>query len=462
LPRAAWLIVAFVLGLAAILVGPAHHHTLALAASAVALLALAVAAWDVETALAFLLVFMPFRTLVAAVAPLPLRFAADVVVLVLAVRVLVLHPQKVLPLDAIEAFGLLFIVVGLVATVHAHVRLAGAALEIRDLFLFWLLYAAVRRLRAAGAGPSPDFWERAVPLGLAAIAVVGAHGLLGLALGQERHFLLPGPWLVEPISRVNQGRPYGLVNNPNIFGELGFIGLALTYARLRASSFRPLVVGLVLIAFFLAMVVFSYSRTAWIITAVAIVAYLVAARGAGERASLVVGLAVLLVSVFALPHAQHRVAQVASRSALRHSAKAGRLETLRLAASLVRHDPLGTGLGTFGSGAARVFHQSAPGIPHRFYADDNYAAILVESGVAGFLLFLLTGLAVYRRLFVADAPADDRLLVFVLFAALTVIGATANAWEELNLTVYPWLALAVLTTADGGSLRLGRVRSLYR
>ncbi len=456
LPRAVWLAVALVLGLAATFVGHAHH-TLGLGLSALALVALLPAVWEPETGLAFLLAYMPFRTLIATASPLPLHFVADVVVFTLALRVLILHPRTVLGLNAIEVWGLAFIVIGLVATVHAHVRVGGALLEIRDLFLFWLLYASVRRLVASGDGPSADFWPRAVPIAIAAIAVVGLQGLIGMATGHGQHFLLPGPWQTEPISAVNRGRPYGLVNNPNIFGELGAIALVLTYARFRASGLRPLPLVLVLCGFFLAMVLFSYSRTAWIVAGVAMVVYFIAARGAGERVGVFLAALLLAVGIVGQPHAKHRAVTATARTTIRHSAKAGRLETLRLAASLARHRPLGTGLGTFGSGAARVFHQSAPGVPHRFYADDNYAALLIETGPVGLLLFLLMGLSVFLRVLRAHAPPDDRLGVFVLFLALALIAGTSNGFEQLNLTVYPWLALGVLTSEEAGRLALGRL-----
>ncbi len=452
--RATWLAAAVLLGIAATLVDHSHH-SLALGLAVLALVALVPAVWDVETALAFLLVFMPFRTMVETVSPLPLHFVADLVVLVLVLRVLILHPRTVLPLDAIEVFGLIFIVVGLALTEHAHSGFAAGALEVRDLFLFWLLYAAVRRLARAGDGPTADFWPRAVALAVAAIAIIGIQGLLGMATGLGQHFLLPGAWQTEAISTVNRGRPYGLVNNPNVFGELGAVALILAYSRLRANGLRPLLLVLLPSAFFLAMVLFSYSRTAWIVTGLAMAVYFVVASGMRERLGILVAAVALGAAIVALPHAHHRVTTVASRQSLRQSKRAGRLETLRLAAQLVRREPLGTGLGTFGSGASRVFHEATPGVPHQFYADDNYAALLVETGPIGFVLFLLLGISVYARIFRAQGPPDERRLALVLFLVLTVIAATSNGWEQLNLTVYPWVALAIAASDRAGSLRLG-------
>lgn len=435
------------------------HTQAALACAALALLLVGAVAWDPTWAAVLLFAFLPFRTLVNATVPLPLRFVTDVVVLVLAVRVVARHPETVFPLDAVEAFGLLFLLVGLAATVHAHASLAAAALEGRDLLLFWLLYAALRRLRAAGDGPTRQAWDSAVRVGLAAIALVGIQGLLGLMSGHPHTFLIPGPWLHEPITPVNRGRPYGWVNNPNVFGELGFMGLALSHHQLRLRRL-PAPLGIGLAALFLAMVLFSYSRTAWIITFVGIAVYVIASRSFRERLSLLAAAALVTLGIVALPRAHYRAVTVASRSTILHSRHVGRLATLAMAGKIIRRRPFGTGMGTFGSGASKVFHQTVQGIPHAFYGDDNYAVLLVETGILGFILFLLMGLMVYRTIWRSHAPPADRLLVFVLFLALTLVAGTANAWEQLNLTLYPWLALGWLVAASQVGPRVPRLDRL--
>jgi len=448
--RGLWLCLAVGAGIAAILMSHAHLARTLLAL--VALGALALAAWDVETALGFLLVYLPFRTLVEAVAPTPLKFAADVAVLVVVARAVLLHPQRIFPLDAIEWLGVAFAAVALAVTAHAHASLAGGIAELRDLLLFWLLYAGVRRLRLAGDGPGADFWARAVPLGLASIAFVGLQGMVGLVHGGAyRDLLLPGPWLHEPISAVNAHRPYGLVNNPNVYGELGFIALILTLDRLRAAEYRRSLPSLALAALFVAMIAVSGSRTTWIISLVGLVAYFATGRRAVERVAIAAAAAGLAVGVLAPPPAHHRIVSAASHATIRRSIKSGRLQTVRLAMELARRHPTGTGLATFGSGASRVFnHRHTPGAPRRFYADDEYAALLVETGLFGFGLFLATGLSVFARLARAPTPADGRLCAFVLFLAIAIVSGAANGWEQLNLTLYPWLALAVLAVPFGG------------
>lgn len=436
-----WLAMAVILG--AISALPLPHPALRLAAAAFALVIVMALAWDPDWAVVLLFAFVPFRTLVEAMVPLPLKFVPDGIVVMLTARVLIRHRRTVFPLDAIEGFGLLFLIVGLAVTVHAHASLPAAVLESRDLLLFWLLYAVLRRLRAVGDGPSGELWDRAVWVGLAGIALIGAQGLAGLLSQTPHTFLIPGPWLHEPITPVNHGRPYAWVNNPNVFGEFGFIALVLVHYQIRTQRIRPLW-GTLLAALFLAMVVFSYSRTAWIITFVGIAVYLLASHSVRERLSLLAVAAIIVIGIFGLPRAHHRAVTVASHSTIVHSRHVGRLATLALAKKIIRREPLGTGMGTFGSGASKIFHQTVKGIPHTFYGDDNYAVILVETGVVGFLLFLVLGLAVYRAIWTSRAPPSDRLLVFVLFLAMTLVAGTANAWEQLNLTLYPWIGLGWL------------------
>lgn len=498
--RVVTLSAAAVFSVAAVLLSahPLASKALALTAD----VAIAWSAWDVETALGILLVFLPLRTLAASMVPLPLRFVADTVVFVLALRLLLLHPERLFPLDRIEQFLIAFAGVGFLVTLHAHAHMSGAALELRDLLLFPVLYAVVRRLHRLGDGPRDDFWERVLPVGLAAIAVVGVQGLIAI-LVVHHPFLVPNALaqVQAHISAVNRGRPYGWLDNPNVFGELGFIALALTYHHFRLYRFQPTLVFVVLATIFSAMIVFSYSRSTYIVLLVGAAVFTFSSSKRLERSALLAAVAVIMTSVLLLPTGRARIVGAAAptlaaatlsqgsrhghravraaregRAGTRHdhahartgpskhrvmarhhrkgfardyiaaSARSGRLHTLVETARLVRRFPLGTGLGTFGSSGSRVFGTTLTrmGINQSFYADDNYAVILVETGIPGFLVFLLAGLAVFLTLRRLRATRADRSMVWVLFVTLTVLAFTGDAWEQLNLTFYPWLALAVL------------------
>jgi O-antigen ligase len=452
IPRPSWLLVAAVaLGLVAVAVPFAAVRD---AAAVLTLAAVVAACFDPDVLVVFLLAYLPFRTLVGAVGPLPLRFVADAAVLGVTLRLVLRHPQRLWPVDAVEALGLAFILYGLWATHHAHAHLLPALLEIRDLFLFWWVYVVLRRLAQAGDGPSVDRWWRALPLALAAISVIGAEGLLSLLVVHHygphpAPFLVPGAWLKEPITPVNRGRPYGWVNNPNVFGELGAMGFALAASafsgqRQRIARAWPY---LVVAAICVAMVVFSYSRSAWVAFGLLAVVELVGAQDLTQAALPGAAAVATALLILLVPHASHRMAAATAQPTVAASQKVGRIHTLKVAEELVRRRPLGTGLGTFGSGASQLFHQTVKGIPHTFYGDDNYAVLLVETGLPGLFLFVLDGLAVYWFIARARSPAPARRLTFGLFLAVTVLGVVGNSWEQLNLAVYPWLAFAALIGA---------------
>jgi hypothetical protein len=458
-----------------------------------ALALVAVAAWEPRTGLVLLLAYLPLRLVAEALTPVPITFLPDVVVLVLVGRVLWLHPDDVLPLDAIEWFALAFGVWGLVATVHAHEHLGGAVLEARDLLLFVVLYAAVRRLRRAGDGVDGTWWLGAAPFALASVALVGVQGMVQtFVLGHA--FLLPAKLAVNQlhVSGVNAGRPYGWLDNPNVFGELGFFALLVTYDIARRRAFRPSWPLALAAALFAAMIVLSFSRSTYIVVlvAAAIVAYGVRSRS--ERTGIAVAVAAMAVAVALIPGARVRAlfGRPVATTALSHprapghghgpgprppaarggvgttaaghgrgragagrctsyvciSAKAGRLHNLRVALHLVRHHPFGTGLGTFGSAGAKVFHVHLKGLPANFYADNQYTVVLVETGLPGALLFALLGVATFLAILRMrdDDGAHDRRVLLVLFVSMVILGATSNAWEQLVLTIYPWLGLAVL------------------
>ncbi len=458
-------------------------HTARDAAAVLALAGAAATAWQPRSALVFLVLYLPFRVMVEAMAPTPITFLPDVVVLVLVVRVLLLHPTTIVPLDLIETAALVFGVWGLLVSVHAHRHLGGAILEARDLLLFVVLYAAVRRLRQAGDGIDANWWSRLVPYALVAIALVGAQGMAQtFLLGHP--LLLPGKLAVSQahVTGVNAGRPYGWLDNPNVFGEIGFLALMIAYDHFRRHAFRPAWLFGLATAFFAAMVVLSFSRSAYIVVLVAAAIVLYGVRNVRERIGIVVAVVVMAAAVALIPGARVRavfgrapaVTTVAQSHAVHHtghgrghakkppsgrttqtatakcttylclSNRAGRLHNLKVALHLIRHHPLGTGFGTFGSAGALAFHVHLPGVGKGFYADNQYTVVLVETGVVGALLFALLGLAVFREI-VRMPPGEDgegRRLLLSLFVAMVILGATSNVWEQLVLTLYPWLALA--------------------
>lgn len=475
-------------------------HAVRDAVALLALVLIAVAAWEPQTALVMLVVYLPFRVLVEAMAPTPITFVVDVIVLTMVARVLYRHMDKVAPFDAVEWLGLAFGAWGLVATVHAHASLAGATLEVRDLLEFVLLYAAVRRLRAVGDGLSDDWWTRLVPYALLSIAVVGAQGMVQTFV-LNHGFLLPAKLSHQvPVTGVNFGRPYGWLDNPNVFGELGFLALVVAFDYFRRLRFRPTALAALTMAFFATMVVLSFSRSAYLVVLVAAAILFYGTRVRLERLGIAGGVVLMAVAIAIIPGARvrtvgsGRVAPVAvgvarhaghgkgggaktgthtgkhvskkavicpgasnasplSAAYLCRSSHAGRLHNLVVALHMVRHHPFGTGLGTFGSAGAKAFHYHLYGLPKNFYADNQYAVVLVETGIVGTALFGLFALAALWTALKDRSDSDRRRLAIVLFVSLAILGATSNALEQLVLTVYPWLVLAGVATYTGAVSR---------
>lgn len=82
----------------------------------------------------------------------------------------------------------------------------------------------------------------------------------------------------------------------------------------------------------------------------------------------------------------------------------GRLYSLQYALKVIRDYPvLGTGFGTFGSAASTTWKPPTYGVyvlRENFYADNQYACVLAETGVLGFILFmafLLCTLWTYKK-----------------------------------------------------------------
>lgn len=134
----------------------------------------------------------------------------------------------------------------------------------------------------------------------------------------------------------------------------------------------------------------------------------------------------------------------------------GRLYSLQYALKVVRDHPLfGTGFGTFGSAASLTWEPPTYGtyvLRENFYADNQYACVLAETGLVGmalFLAFLFSTLWTYRR---------DLLKVM---ACVTIgwFGLFYNILEVQIGAFLLWSVLSfVLTKADSAADDGGRGR----
>ena len=277
-----------------------------------------------------------------------------------------------------------------------------------------------------------------------------AASVVGLVLFQAD--LVPSSWM-----RFN--RAEGFMKNPNAFGVLIAIGMAIALPHARSAAlFRPRwhLIGLVLA---LTALVLTGSRTAWLAALMAL-AWLGAVRAVPWR---IFGLAalgatvLLAVLLFVLPaFMEARPESYQSipggyvlNEPMFSSADRGltyRYETAMVALGLWWREPfLGTGLGGF------PFSLVKAGRPAEVI-HSTYLWILTEMGVVGFVafagFFVVVLRAVWRRV---QNERDPRIPVAAMGMLCAVAGAALGmeAMYQRHLWFILGLALAVPVPAGG-------------
>jgi O-antigen ligase len=283
-------------------------------------------------------------------------------------------------------------------------------------------------------------------------AIVVAFGLL-------QHYILPddflrhfgyGPNTIEPYQTVDANSRYiriqSSLRGPN---PLGAYLVMIMPAILLSLRRRIIVCGLFAIA--TAIVLFySYSRSAWIGTAIAVglVCWLSLQRLPRWVPLAVIALVVIIFgSLYGLRENQsvEDIFFHTSKSSLSpHSSNVVRDTAIRDAAREVWHQPLGAGPGTAGPAS---FHNDHPAR----IAEDYYLQVAQEVGIPGLIVFLgilaLTAWQLWLRR--ADMLAS---VLLASLAGICFVNLVSHAWADDTLSLLWWglagiaLAPAILKT----------------
>jgi len=138
-------------------------------------------------------------------------------------------------------------------------------------------------------------------------------------------------------------------------------------------------------------------------------------------------------------------------------------ERMRKAVQVVEENPLGIGLGKYGTVEARF----AGGVSDASYTEDWELQVAVETGVIGALAYLaltaaiLISLCGRRR----RKKTDSKMLVGAaigVFAAMTVAGIMIPVWDGLLPAVYTWALVGLALNASSGVNSSQRTKVMER
>ncbi len=279
-----------------------------------------------------------------------------------------------------------------------------------------------------------------------------------VVLGLLQVFVLPNDILahfgykdatIPAIETVNSNIDYiratSTLRGANPLGAYLIIPIALTTLLLirKGRNWRQAL----LLAGSLLLLIFTYSRSAWIGAALTIgILLFVSLRSHQARLRALIGAVVLVVLLGLVSLAFHEssrwenlVFHTQSTSNVKVSSIDSHLEALRLGINDVRHEPLGAGVGTAGPASAHNGDKPAN------IAENYFVQIAQELGIIGLGLFALINIGVGYLLWIRR---DDTLALslFASLIGLTLVNLLSHAWTDDTLA-YVWWGLAGIAMA---------------
>jgi energy-coupling factor transporter transmembrane protein EcfT len=293
-----------------------------------------------------------------------------------------------------------------------------------------------------------------------AVGVV-AFGLLQLTVLPHdflRHFGY-GPATIAPFETVDNKPDYARLQStlrgPNPLGAYLIIVAAGCLALLRRPWQRGNSRALLVLLAAVVVLVFTYSRSAYVGLAVAVLASaIMGVRHRQERRWLgygLLGIALIFASLFFVFKDNSRLENTLyhtnedSHSAV--SSNEQRMSAIQSATRDVLTEPFGRGPGT--AGPASV-HNSRPGR----IAEDYYLQIGQETGWLGLTIFIAIVVMVARRLWRLRQEPLARLLL-VSLAGISFINLVQHAWTDDTLALVWWgmAGICLSTPSSPGILK---------
>lgn len=284
-------------------------------------------------------------------------------------------------------------------------------------------------------------WKRLVLIPAAIVVIFGLLQLWVLPANVLTHVGY-GPKTVMPYQTVDQKPQYvriqSTLRGPNPLGAYLVLIMSLLAALLLTKRGRRNWKVMAMIAGTVIVLLFTYSRSAWLgtILSLALLCYGALKHDAARR-WIMIGVAIVVVvasgAFLALRNnntIQNTLFHTSNTSRSPESSNAARTQALENGAKSLITEPFGRGPGT--AGPASVRNNAPPRI-----AENYYIQVGQEVGIIGLVIFiginLLVGYRLYRQ--------QNDLLAQVLFVSLigiTFINMLSHTWADDTLSLLWW------------------------
>jgi O-antigen ligase len=340
----------------------------------------------------------------------------------------------------IIGYAALIIIVGLVAyyTKNVTAKALGYGVVVDSRFL---LFFIVTWVAALASNFLRKHW---VPIVLWPAAIVTLFGLLqAFILPQDflKHFGY-GQSTIPAYQTINSNQSYVRIQSTlrgvNPYGAYLVLITSVMTALILKLRRNYKMVALLIAS--LVTLIYTFSRSAWIGTFVALAFVVVLALYKTRLfKAVVLGGLILLIIAAALVVTDHStrlqniIYHTQSNSAVKTTSDQGHLSGLESGLKDIYHQSLGGGVGT--AGPASTYN------PKRIrIAENYYIQIGQETGVLGLGLFLAINISVACRLW-RRRDSSLALGLFASFLGLVVVNMLSHAWEDPTLS-YLWWGLA--------------------
>jgi O-antigen ligase len=281
------------------------------------------------------------------------------------------------------------------------------------------------------------------------VLIAGAmaiHGVIQYIVGAP----MPAGWIDQNEMSVRT-RVYSILTSPNIFGCMMTmsIPMAASLALDSHKKFGKLIFGF--LAFMMVCsLVFTFSRGAWIGFVVAAGVYVLL-----KDKRLIIPCIILAVIVLVcVPSVGNRISYMLSPEYIESSLRGGRLVRWLTGLEILKFYPwMGVGLGQFG-GAVAMNNGTSFLVGYTdtktFYMDNYFLKTAVESGIIGFVAFVILMYCViingYRTIKLAKDNTTKQLSIGILAGLCGVIthNWVENIFEVPLMTSLFWIFAAVM------------------
>lgn len=217
------------------------------------------------------------------------------------------------------------------------------------------------------------------------VGVMAIHGVYQYIIGVE----MPAGWVDQNEAGVRT-RVYSILTSPNIFGSLLTLACPMTVSLClgEKEKGKKILFGF-LALMMIASLVFTSSRGAWIGFGVAFLVYVLLK----DKRLLLPGIGAMVLVILLVPSVGNRITYMLSPEYIESSLRGGRLIRWLTGLRILEFEPVfGLGLGHFG-GAVAMNHSLSTVVDvevvDTFYMDNYYLKTAVESGIVGFVAFVM-------------------------------------------------------------------------